>query len=186
MNSYSETQRFRQAWVWVVFVLLLLLNVFNFWYKPSNIELYKSLYPDSFLAKFDELLFYIKVVGVILAAGYILLFGLFTLRTTVNEAGVSYQFFPMQFNLVKKGWGEIEKAYVRQYRRAKGGPVKYFVNDGRTYSIAGIMGLQLVFKNGDRVLVGTQQPQALKATLQALADQGKISRSVMDTTGEPI
>jgi hypothetical protein len=49
---------------------------------------------------------------------------------------------------------------------------KTFSGKGTAYNVKGKNGLQLVFKNGDRLLIGTQKAEELKETLLTL---GKIN-----------
>lgn len=136
---FAEKQRFTQWWFWLI---ILLVVAFAFYYEESTLE---------------------RVVALIIPLFLFIL----NLETEISQEGISVRFFP--FHLKKKffAWDEIAKAEVREYsplleyggwgiRRGK---------SGRAYNVKGKMGLQLVLKNGKKVLIGTQKAEELKQIL---------------------
>ena len=57
-------------------------------------------------------------------------------------------------------WAELEEIYVREYSPISefGGWGWRFGMGGKAYNISGDQGIQLVFKNGKKLLIGTQKP----------------------------
>jgi hypothetical protein len=58
---------------------------------------------------------------------------------------------------------------VRKYSPIKeygGWGFRYGFKNGKAYNISGNMGLQLILKNGDRILIGTQKPEELETYLK--------------------
>ena len=169
MNSFSETQRFRQWWLWAILIgvnIASLISVYSAW--SAN----KSAMPMSVI---------IGTMGFPLLI--IPLFLLFRLDTTVDDTGVSYRFFPIHFNPVQMNWDEIEKAYVRQYRpivEYGGWGIRYSFGNGKAFNMAGNMGLQLELKNGKKILIGTQEPDRINETLRLLIRSGRITNDTLN------
>ncbi|TXD48954.1 hypothetical protein ES045_05870 [Polaribacter sp. IC073] len=77
-----------------------------------------------------------------------------------------YQFFPFHFSLKTISWNEISKAGVRTYLPIsefggwglRGG---FFFNKGKekAVNVSGDIGIQLILKNGEKLLIGTQKKQ---------------------------
>ncbi len=136
---FTEKQRFTQWWFWVI---MLLVAAFAFISANSNLE-------------------YVVAIAVIL------LFFILNLNTEISSEGVQVQFFPFHLKNKFFAWDEIVKAEVREYsplleyggwgiRRGK---------SGVAYNVKGNMGLQLVLKNGKKILIGTQKAEELKQIL---------------------
>jgi hypothetical protein len=92
------------------------------------------------------------------------------METTINNEGIWYRFYPF---LVKKrfiNWNDIDKAYLRDYKPIieYGGWGIRFGFSGRAYNIRGNHGLQLVFRDGKKLLLGTQKPEELESLLKNL------------------
>jgi len=157
MNSFSESQKFRQWWLWAILIGSTVLSS-----SMVYIALLKSGETNA-----------VTVVPVVVAT-HLLIMGLFLfveLRTTVDNRGVSFQFFPFHFKARIKTWEEIECAYVRKYSpigEFGGWGIRYTFGNGAAYNVAGSMGLQLVLKNGKKLLIGTQQPDELGEVLNRL------------------
>ncbi len=158
MNNFSEVQKFRQWWLWVLLVGVLLV--------PVCITLFANGAHPTHVNPTDII---IGAAGPILV---IILFWIMQLRTKIDEHGVYYRFFPIHFQVLVITWEEVEKAYVRQYspildyggwgiRLGLGGK-------GKAYNVSGNMGLQLELKTGKKILIGSQQPNELNELLGQL------------------
>lgn len=136
---FTEKQRFTQWWFWLI---ILLVVAFAFYYEESTLE---------------------RVVALIIPLFLFIL----NLETEISQEGISVRFFP--FHLKKKffAWDEIAKAEVREYSPLLeyGGWGIRRGRSGRAYNVKGKMGLQLVLKNGKKVLIGTQKAEELKQIL---------------------
>jgi hypothetical protein len=101
------------------------------------------------------------------------------LTTRITEDGIYVRFFP--FHLKEKffAWETITSSYVRSYSPLMeygGWGIKYsFKGNGLVYNTAGNVGLQLYFKEGEPVLIGTQKGEEIK---QVLASLGHLTESV--------
>ena len=150
---FIEKQRFSQWWLW----LLLLLVVSNLVREFLNgtVEEKQALF-------FSALTLTLTSV----------LFGIMKLETSIDINGISVRFFP--FHLKKKhfNWDQLESCSIRTYKPVieygGWGIRKTFSGKGTAYNVKGKVGLQLVFKNGDRLLIGTQKAEELNEVLKTL------------------
>ena len=169
MNTFSETQKFRQWWLWLIIVASLAVPV---------IITYFNLPANSTGKKIRDM-----AIGAAVPCLIILLFLSTKLKTQINETGVAYRFVPFHLKTFKIEWTEIEKAYIRKYRplpeyggwgmRAGLGGL------GRAYNVSGNIGLQLQLTSGKKILFGTQKPDEITAVLNFLVSNGTIKKSVI-------
>ena len=141
---YTEKQRFRQIWLWVILIGILSLATFQ-WVQVSietNQLINERFVPFLVLLLVSNLIYAIE------------------LKTQINERGVQVQFFPIHFKPRFYAWDSILKAEVRNYSPlAEYGGWGYRIGlfgAGKALNIQGNWGLQLVFKNGQKLLIGTQ------------------------------
>lgn len=91
------------------------------------------------------------------------------LETSITEQGIYYRFYPFHQKPRHIHWREIRFCFIRRYRPILeyggwGFRIGIF-GKGNAINTKGCDGLQLVFHNGKRLLIGTQVPDALKKTL---------------------
>jgi hypothetical protein len=108
-----------------------------------------------------------------------LLFWQMKLTTRITQEGIYVRFFPFHFKEKFFAWDTITSSYVRSYSPLMeygGWGIKYsFKGNGLVYNTAGNVGLQLYFKEGDPILIGTQKGEEIKQVLVAL---GHLNESV--------
>ena len=157
---FTETQRFTQWWLWLILLGVWASMVYSFVTAP----------PQTNVAAFVSF-----GIGILLP----LLFWQMKLTTRITEDGIFVRFFP--FHLKEKffAWETITSSYVRSYSPLMeygGWGIKYsFKGNGLVYNTAGNVGLQLYFKEGEPVLIGTQKGEEIK---QVLASLGHLTKSV--------
>jgi hypothetical protein len=157
---YSETQRFRQPWLWI----LVLGLTFLVWHS-AYVQLVLSRpvgsnpAPDAMLIVI-LLLFGIGLPGLFLFA---------RLETRVSSEGVSVRFMPFHLRERHFRFNEIVSAEPRTYSPVLefGGWGIRVGGGGMAYNVSGNEGVQLVLKSGRRVLIGTRQPDVLMSALRA-------------------
>ncbi len=101
----------------------------------------------------------------------------FTLKTSMDESGITYCYVPFNFKSRTILWKDIDSAYVRAYKPVMeygGYGIKHSLKNGKVYNTKGKEGLQLVLKNGKRVLFGTQKPEDVKKFIDELASAGIV------------
>ena len=101
----------------------------------------------------------------------------FTLKTTIDESGITYCYSPLNIKSHTILWKDIDSAYVRTYKPVMeygGWGIKYSFKHGKVYNVKGKEGLQLVLKNGKHILFGTQKPEDVKKFINVLASAGIV------------
>jgi hypothetical protein len=157
---FHEYQQMKRLWV------LLILAGMNIIFIVSLIS----------LIGVDIILFILMVLLAVLFSAFI---SFFTLETIVDDKGVSVRFFvryiPVRTKYKHFSWEEISVAYIRKYspitEYGGWGTRKYGSSNG-AYNMSGNIGLQLVFKNGKKLLIGTNNPDTLSIVLKKL---GKLN-----------
>jgi hypothetical protein len=151
MTEFKETQRFTQWWLWLVLLGSWGSMVFALLMDP----------PNSLVGQI--------AIG-ILAISLPTLFWQMRLTTRITIEGIYVRFIPFHFKEQFYSWESIESAQVRTYNpllEYGGWGIKYgFNGQGKVYNVAGNQGLQLVFKSGDKLLIGTQQPHEIQAAVR--------------------
>ena len=169
MISFSEVQRFKQWWLWLIIAATLIVPVAITFYNGQK-------QPSGHLL--NDIL-----IGAIGPVFIILLFLIIRLKTRIDASGIYYRFIPVHFQVLVIDWESVEKAYVRQYsplldyggwgiRIGLGGK-------GKAYNIAGNMGLQIELKTGKKILIGTQRPEEITQLLNQLVKDKVISRNTI-------
>lgn len=154
MKRFSESQRFNQWWLWFVIIGVSFLPVYiGLWRFAKGAN-------DSLMME--------VILSVIVSSGLILLMRSFCLKTTIDENGVSYQFYPIHNRPINKAWSEISEIFVRSYtwKEYRGLGVRYSSFNGDALNISGKTGIQLIFKNGKPLLIGTQQSAVVEEVLK--------------------
>lgn len=141
---YKESQSFVTIW----FIIVAVLMIVGLGYSVSN------QFSDA-----GEWVFNLEFVIVFVI---ILGLSLIRLKTRVDDKGISIQFIPFVFNRLWK-WEDIQEVYIRKYSFMDYGGWGYrFNSQGTAFTTKGKYGVQIVLKNGKRILVGTQNPDELR------------------------
>ncbi|WP_197482106.1 hypothetical protein [Polaribacter atrinae] len=159
MKIFKEEQRFRQTWLILILIVASIL--------PTAMMIKKYFKKGSTLSTQEFLI----TIGIFLLS--ISLIFLFKLTTRIDEKGIHYQFFPLHLKVKTIPWNTISKAYVRTYYPIsefggwglRGG---FFFNKGKekAINVSGDIGIQLIFKNGKKLLIGTQKKEEAMRILE--------------------
>lgn len=161
-NLFTERQRFKQWWLWLIllgFNGLFLFGVFRqviceqqFGDKPmSNIGL---------------------LITTGLTIALTLLFINSRLDTTIKRNGIYVRFFPFHLKFKHYTWDSLTKSFVRQYS-----PLSEYggwglrlglFGKGTAFNVSGDKGLQLEFTDNKKLLIGTNKPEELTETLNKI------------------
>jgi len=154
MKVFIEEQRFTQWWLWVLNIGLLLIPMYGIYQQIIN----KTPFGNNPMSDIGLILFLILM----LAFNYF--FWILKLKTKIDEKGIEYSFYPLQMKPKTIQWSEINKIYVRKYK-----PIMEYGGWGIKSSarnVKGNIGIQLIFKNGKRFLIGTQKKQEVERILK--------------------
>ncbi len=93
------------------------------------------------------------------------------LDTRIDHEGVHVRMFPFHLSWKHFSWQELIHASVRKYKPIAeyGGWGFRFFGKKKAYSISGNMGLQLEFKSGKNLLIGTKKPDEMAAILKTVS-----------------
>jgi hypothetical protein len=164
-ESFHEEQQFRQPWVWLPLLIITLGLGWMFVYG-----LYLQLYlgqPWGDRPMSDSGLVITATLSLALMGGTVWLFYVLKLITRVDAEGVHVRFFPLTRKRIP--FDNITSCQARTYRpvREYGGWGIRFSRKGMAYNVHGNAGVQLTFKQGKPLLIGSQKPDQLAAAINA-------------------
>lgn len=148
-KSFIEIQKIRQIWV---FGLMLLVNALAIYYFAFDSNDFVAFAPILTVLLVDLILVFIQ------------------LKTNINEKGIYYQLFPFQLKEKKIYWNEIAELNIRKYSpiwEYGGWGYRNSFKYGKAFNISGNIGLQIILKNGKKILIGTNKPEVLSAFLES-------------------
>lgn len=161
MIYFSETQKFKQWWIWLIFLLPLIAIVDSY---PNN--------------GFDMDTLWGSGIGISIVALIALLLFSLKLKTEITDIGIGYKFnlFHTKMNVIK--WEDISECFVREYKplwEYGGWGLRYTIRNGKAFNTMGNKGLQLVLKDRSKILIGTQRVEELKEVMLQLKKLNLIS-----------
>ena len=167
MKVFKEEQKFTQWWLIVILFFLTIPSIVIVYreYQASN-KTFESINDN--------------LIGLTFGLLITILIFFFKLITRIDEKGIYYQFFPFHFSKKLIPWSEISKVGTRTYLPIsefggwglRGG---FFFNKGKNkaLNVSGDIGIQLILKNGDKLLIGTQKRQEVNRVLQTYKEKIK-------------
>lgn len=162
-SLFSEKQRFRQIWIWGLFALI--IGAFLF-------EIIRSLVSSKPLPE-EPVSFIIPAIVLILVFALIFII---RLETVIKEDGIYYKFYPLHVKYQSIPWNRISRCFVRKYK-----PILEYggwgfrmgvFGSGGALNISGNQGLQIVYDDGKKLLIGTQKRDEMETVLRKL---GKLT-----------
>ena len=166
---FSEEQRHKQRWLWLILGSFLL---------PIVILLYNELSAESLNNGSENLLRLILYggVAVLFIVAVLIIWGLSRLKTKITYDGIYITFLPLKRKSYRIKVQEIERFEIRKYNAAREYGGYGFRNrrkSGQAYTISGNIGLQLYFKSGKKLLLGTQKKQAIEFAMRKIMGENK-------------
>jgi len=138
---FEEMQPFDQVWLWVIMameVIIVLVSLFAAGTTPAAV-----------------------VPAVLVLAIPLALLSAIRLNTRIDDEGIHFKLRPFHWRVQTIAWEEIDQVYVRKYSPIMeyGGWGIRYGRQGKAFNIKGNYGIQVVRKNGKRLLIGTQEPE---------------------------
>lgn len=155
MKIFKEEQRFTQTWVITLMVISTIVPLVLIGKEYASGEM--------------EITEFIGVLCLLIFATSFIFF--FKLTTRIDDIGIHYQFFPFHLRLKTIKWQELSKIHVRKYDPISeyGGwgyhKTLWNKKKGKAINVSGDLGIQLEFKNGKKLLIGTRQETSIKRVL---------------------
>ncbi|MDA3954603.1 MAG: hypothetical protein PF485_13225 [Bacteroidales bacterium] len=148
---FKESQKAKMARLWIIFICLYGLI---FW---------------AFFAILNDEIDVTAISSMVFSLSLIILFNVVVivmrLDVDIDEVKITYRYKPFHVKPRIIYWDDVSDFYVRNYKpmREYGGhglqrKMKY----GRAFTVSGKNGLQLILKDGKKILFGTQKPQELE------------------------
>jgi len=159
---FSESQYFRQVWIWILLIGLNGLVIYGF---VSQV-LFGYNFGDNPMSNLALL------ITAIIMLLFTLLFWIIRLDTEIKSDGIYYRLYPFQLSYKQILWHRLKKKFVRQYS-----PLTEFgswgfriglFGSGQAFNVSGNQGLQLVFDNDMNFLIGTQKPEEIEKVLKQI------------------
>jgi hypothetical protein len=146
-KEFNETQKFDSLWIYAIVAFVFLFNAIIF----------------TFYIEYDANILNAMMLSLLIIVG---LLWMMRLETAINNEGVGFRFYPFK-QKVQVPWEDIEECYTRKYK-----PLKEYrgwgirrSSHGEAYNTKGNMGIQIVKKNGERILLGTQKEAEAQTTI---------------------
>lgn len=154
---FTEKQYFKQKWIWFMLFGILALSVV----PVLNVATTRP---------FAVLICILPVVLIMV------LFFLMNLKTVINLQGIHIQFFPFIRKPKVFLWKDIQKIELKKYQPMMeyGGYGIRGLGDDKAYNIRGDIGLKLYFKNGKKIMIGTQTPEELAHKISIISKDNNI------------
>lgn len=148
---FEEEQRFRQWWIWLVLLFVLITNLVIA-FKEENLSETGNIVVFSFILLMFLLLFFSN------------------LKTRIDEQGIHIRFSPFHFSTVSYLWENIYSADVKQYSPVGdygGWGVRIsFTGKGKAFNVSGNKGIYLVTSDGKKRMIGTQKEIEAKEVIE--------------------
>jgi hypothetical protein len=160
---FQEEQKFGSWLQWLVYLCMgvsIVITVF---------ALIKVSGGDNPQQTSDVVLAVIVGIGVPIAIAA--LFLLLKLQTEVRQDGLYIRYFPFHIHFKRFRSEDLSECYARRYRpiwEYGGWGIRYSLRNGKAYNVSGNQGVQLVFKNGKKLLIGSQKPDELEAAIREI------------------
>ena len=112
------------------------------------------------------------VAGVFVPIGITALFFLLKLETEVRSDGLYARYFPFHIKFKRFAADELSEYYARRYK-----PIREYggwgircglFGKGRACNVSGNKGVQLVFKGGKRLLIGSHKAEELENAIRSI------------------
>ena len=95
------------------------------------------------------------------------------LEPEVRTDGLYVRYFPFHINFKRFGADDLNKYYARKYRpiwEYGGWGIRGSFGKGKAYNVSGNKGVQLVFKNGRQLLIGSQRAEELEKAIRSIIE----------------
>jgi len=164
---FHEEQRFRQRWLWVLLISVSVAPVVMVG-GLIGMQICLGRVCDKSLAQ-NPVPALVVAVLLVVPVFFLGWFWKLTLTTEVHLDGVHVQFRPFPLPMARRfiAFVDIDECCARTYRplvEFGGWGIRYGWK-GMAYNVSGNRGVQLVLRNGRKILIGSQQADDLAAAI---------------------
>ena len=169
---YHEEQQFHQIWLWLLLITVSLLLIGVFGTGMISQLLYGKPWGNHPMSNAGLIVTgcFAFFLGIVLPA---LLLITAKLVTEVKEDGIHYRFRPFHSRFLHIPLAEIQswEAVTYQPLLEYGGWGIRYGPSGRAYNVSGNRGVRLKLQNGQRLLFGSQNPEAFDRAVQTVKNR---------------
>jgi len=143
---FKEAQKVNLSWKWLLFMILYALM---FW----------ALLQQFSEEKYDIIGIVSLVFSICMLTFFNILILWMKLEVEITSESVNFQFKPFHIIPRKIEMKDIDKIYIREFRpyfEYGGYGIQRKFKYGRSYTVSGKKGLQLILKKGKKILIGTK------------------------------
>ena len=168
---FKEVQSFRYKWPWFLVLAVAIFNVVLFGWA-----MYKQFYlgePWGNKPLSDIGLGVVSTLILLLMFAVFCLFHFQTLHLEIDEGFIRYKFPPFINSTKSLKSTDVSELYVRTYSPISefgGWGYRGILRKNQAYNVSGNKGLQIVFTNGKKLLIGTEKPDQLKQAIAQLKE----------------
>ncbi len=171
---FSEEQHFDLLWMKLLMIFSSAAAI-----VPLAWACYEQLVlgePWGQQAPSDFTLMYVTLAMFIIVVGINLMVFSSKLETKISAEGIHYRYFPFIRKWKTVPYLDLTSFEIRKYHAWKeyggrGFRLRTFNRKGRAFSMRGNQGLQLIFKNGKKLLLGTQRAEEMTVALNRVKYQ---------------
>lgn len=160
--EFKEIQKFRQWWL----ILILLTILFTFTYAVISQLIYNIPFGTNPVSNTGLI---VLAIIIFMVCAFILMI---KLETKINQQGIYVKFYPFHLKFKFINWNEIDRVFIREYSPITeygGWGLRISLSgNGKAYNVSGNKGLQIVFKNGNKLLIGTNKQEELNLIVNQL------------------
>lgn len=159
MKVFLEEQRFDQWWFRLMILLVAIISIGTIVMSYPNVHS-------------EPVPFWISLAAGLLTLTIVLSLGfLIKLETKIDELGIHYGFWPFYRNLNFVSWADVKECRIRKYNPLVeyggwGYRMGFFQKKGSALNVKGNIGIQILFKNGKQLLIGTQKKEDVEKVLK--------------------
>lgn len=163
-NYFEEVQKLNRILTWVVCATTFLL-LGGISLSGIYIQIIKGS-PFGNNPMSDEGLILFAIISTAFSIGLFFLFNNLTLETKIDKFGIHYRFFPF----IRK-WRIIYKEDITEWEVKRTTVLRHgmsLTHRGQAFKMNGDRFLSLVYRNGKKILLGTQKPEEMNEALSNL------------------
>ena len=115
----------------------------------------------------------LTIAGIFVPIAIAVLFLLLKLETEVRSDGLYVRFFPLHIHFKRFTAEDLSECYARKYKpllEYGGWGIRCSLKKGKAYNVSGNKGVQLVFKSGKQLLIGSQRAEELEEAIRSIME----------------
>ena len=161
---FEETQTFRNTWTWY-----LIIGITVFAVGGSIVMALMSGKSEGFVG---------STIATLVTFAVLAMLGAAKLHVAIDSNTIYYRFPPFVNSEKSIHRDDLEEIYVRKYKALLeygGYGYRFRFRSGRALNVAGNNGLQLILKNGKKILIGTQRPELMESAVRKFKENPEMN-----------